>query len=334
MKFLAIAALLGAITAQEIFEADALEAIQRARVSENIKQVTCTRLAPKIAYALNKARLVPVSRPDEKAMGELATAATMLRTDCHYAGNHFVCKVGSVDKIQGLLRTAMSKTGKLSLRNSSSQLEYAYSSSEWAYIYSKRCLFSENERYVPTLLDVTVTPAGHQEIDADVAAINATLTRQGNAKFGKMSVLKADAEALGKTKEAQAWEVMEKRNWVTPGPLLKKFEADAKKVVADTKAAAEARPNGFHVENAKIPALKKEWAGLKVHAEKMETAPVTKEWVGHAKATFQTPEGKKFMQDAKVYMNSPQGAILKQKVATLKADMKKNIIVADKPAQQ
>lgn len=66
----------------------------------------------------------------------------------------------------------------------------------------------------------------------------------------------------------------------------------------------------------------------------MKTAPVTKEWVDHAEATFQTPEGKKFMQDAKVYMNSPQGAILKQKVATLKADMKKNIIVADKPAQQ
>ena len=147
-----------------------------------------------------------------------------------------------------------------------------------------------------------------------------------------MSIVKADAAALSKTKEFQAWDVMEKRNQAKPGPLLAKFEGDAKNVVADTKAAMEKRPNGFHVENAKLPALKKEWAGLKAHAIRMKTAPVTKEWNGHAKATFETPEGKKLIQDAKVYMNSPQGAILKQKVANLKADMKKNIIVADKPA--
>ena len=305
MKFLAIAALLGAITAQEIFEEDALEAIQRVRVSENIKRVTCTRLAPKVSYALNKAKLVPVSSPAEKAMGELAMAQDLLHRDCHYQGNHFVCKVGSVDKIQGLLRTAMSKTGKLSLRNSSSQLEYAYSSSEWAYIYSKRCLFSENERYVPTLLDVTVTPAGKQVLDADVADIKATVNAQAANQNGKMAGVKADFEALGKTKEAQAWEAFEKRTVAKPGPLFKQFHAHLDKVVADTKAVVEHRPNGIHVENAKIPAIEKEWAGLKVHAEKMKTAPVTKEWEGHAKATFQTPEGQKFVADAKQYMHSP-----------------------------
>jgi len=223
----------------------------------------------------------------------------------------------------------MSKTGKLSLRNSSSQLEYAYSSSEWAYIYSKRCLFSENEHYVPTLLDITVSPADHQEIDADVADIKATLKNQATTQNGPLANVKADFEALGKTKQAQEWEAFE--NQAKNAPAAKAFHAHLDKVVLDTKGSFEGRPNGVHLDNAKIPGLKQEWAGLKQHAENMKNSPLVNTWKQHAKATFETPEGKKFIADAKAYSNSAEGATLKQKVEHLKADMKKDIKVTDKP---
>lgn len=147
-----------------------------------------------------------------------------------------------------------------------------------------------------------------------------------------MGNLKADLKKLGKTPQAQSWEKFEKG--VAASPAGKAMEAEVKKAKADTEASIEKRPNGFHIDNAKLPGLHKEWKGVKAKAEAMKNGPIGKEWMAHAKETFATPAGKQLIADAKKYKEGPEGKALKAEVEKLKADIKANVKVTGKPAHR
>lgn len=112
MKFLAVAALLGAISAQEIFENESeLASIQRVTVSRDMQRVTCPRLRPKIQYALDKAHTVVSAtrvHPDTVGINDLEHAQNVLNHECSWDPRdyHFYCRPGQVTEIQQALSRA------------------------------------------------------------------------------------------------------------------------------------------------------------------------------------------------------------------------------------
>lgn len=222
------------------------------------------------------------------------------------------------------LKFAREALGNVVRMNTDENLEYAYNAVFWAYEYGLRCI--NPTAYYETLVDVTMSPEAQTDVKGKVGALKQTVGEhkthpQAQAIKGALDKLEATPEFQNMEKQGEA---------LKQTAAFKQTHAKVDKTVADIKASVEGIPNGFHVDNAKIPALRKEKWQTKKAVRQFVHSDDAKAFRQSVRATLKTDAAANVKKAIRAYKKG-DGQELRKQMRAIKMTLKKNVKVTDKP---